>query len=82
MFKAELKTKWKLTAGVVHVAKGKHGSLLIYKMASELDIIYINVNAVKCNEQQLTIDQLMKEYLQLFMGIGNIIRYDYTLTRV
>ena len=79
-FKAEFETKRKLTTGLVYVAKGKHGSLLSYKTASELDIMHINVNAVNyCNDQPLTIDQLAIEYPQQFTGIGKLKDYQIRL---
>ena len=78
-FKAKFETKRKLTAGLVNVANGKHGSLLSFKTASEFDIFHINVNANKCNDQPLTIDQLAMEYPQLFTKTEKLKDYQVSL---
>jgi hypothetical protein len=76
---AEIATKRKITEARVYVVKGKCGSFLSHKTASELDILKLNVNAIRTPETEITIDQLEQQHPLLFQGIGKLKNFEVKL---
>jgi len=71
-FHAEIESKNKLAEALVYVIKGKHGSLLSYQTALQLDLIRLNVNALQQTAPLTTVEGLAATYPQLFSGTGKL----------
>ncbi|CAB4013330.1 Transposon Tf2-9 poly [Paramuricea clavata] len=76
-FRAALECLTGATTTQVHVIKGNFGCLLSYQTASALGLIMLNVNNVK--PEHATHEQLMKEYANLFNGIGTLKNFEVKL---
>lgn len=70
VFHAQIAAKCKVTKALVYVVKGKFDSLLSYKTARDLELVKLNINSVQPTQQQISIDQIEKQYPKLFSGIG------------
>jgi len=71
-FRAEIESKNKLSEALIYVVQGKHGSLLSYDTALQLDLIRLNVNALQPTSPLTTVEGLAATYPQLFSGIGKL----------
>ena len=71
-FHAMFESKQKVTDGEIYVVSGRSGSLLSFKTASELGLIKLNINAVEQRTDNITVEQLGKEFPGLFKGIGKL----------
>jgi len=47
-----------MTEGEIYVVRGKGGSLLSYKTASELGLIKLNIIAIEERQEAITVNQL------------------------
>jgi hypothetical protein len=80
VFKATLEAKRKFTADDIYVVQGQCGSLLSYNTASELDLVKVDVNAVRSAEQDdITVEKLEAKYPQLFCGVGKLKNHEVEL---
>ena len=72
VFHAEVETKTKLSEAIIYVVHGKHGSLLGYQTALQLELIRLNVNALQPVAPRTTIESLAVSHPQLFNGTGKL----------
>ena len=68
-FTADIHVGTKHIQSTIHVIRGNHGSLLSYKSACDLGIIDVKVNQIQA---QQTTEELVKQFPQLFKGIGKL----------
>ena len=71
-FHAEVESKNKLSEALIYVVGGKHGSLLSYHTAVQLDLIRLNVNALRPIAPHAAIENLAVSHPQLFNGTGKL----------
>ena len=71
-FHAELETNNKLSEALIYVVRGKHGSLLSYHTALQLDLVRFNVNTLQPVAPRTTIESLTACHPQLFNGTGKL----------
>jgi len=72
VFHAEVETKTKLSEAIIYVVHGKHGSLLGYQTALQLELIRLNVNALQPVAPRTTIESLTVSRPPLFNGTGKL----------
>jgi len=60
--------------------KGISGSLMIYKAASALDLILVDINTVQNNDSVLVTVDLEQKYPSLYRGIGKLKNLKWSCT--
>jgi hypothetical protein len=78
VFRAQIAAKSKVAETLIYVVKGQFDSLLSYKTASDLELVKLNINNVRLHEQ-VTIDNIEKQYPKLFEGIGCLKNFEVKL---